>query len=79
MNGVFKDLAEKGLVPAAVIFSGYYIVTKGIGEQDWGKIVSIIAGNLLLVGIVYFPDILKTIAKVVMGFLQRVFETVLGG
>jgi hypothetical protein len=32
-----------------------------------------------LVGIVYFPDILKTIAKVVMGFLQRVFETVLGG
>ena len=24
MNGVFKDLAEKGLVPAAVIFSGRY-------------------------------------------------------
>ncbi|GAB2021720.1 hypothetical protein RyT2_07940 [Pseudolactococcus yaeyamensis] len=79
MNGVFKDLAEKGLVPVAVIFSGWYIVTKGIGKQDWGKIVGIVGGNILLIGFIYFPDVFKTIAKIVMGFLQKAFETVLGG
>lgn len=79
MTGIFKQIAENGIFPGVVIMSAWYILIHGLGQQKWAKVVGIVIIAAVIVGMIFTPDMIKTIGNLLGQALISLVKTVIGG
>ena len=79
MTGIFKQIAENGIFPTVVIVAAYYILIHGLGQQKWAKVVGIVIIASVIVGMIFTPEMIKTIGSLIGQAIISAVKTIFGG
>lgn len=79
MTGIFKQIAENGIFPGVVIMAAWYILIHGLGQQKWAKVVGIVVIAAVIVGMIFTPDMIKTIGNLIGQAIISAVKTIFGG